>query len=153
VGSCFPYSKGCDITNPLKCNAVGKWEDNGDCAKLGCLDGICTAWVPVTASSTVGDYYISKIARFTTAPPGIYNLYAASGTAGRVALRNTVKDLVTITYNYKTTVGTYPGGTSYTFTFPGYFSVTVYKASGSSVTDLSKMDSSIFDGIHTISVL
>jgi len=149
TGVCHPNDKRCDIYVPQTCNSSGLWVGSTACSPPGCLDGVCTPLVVVSAPQTVGIYRIYKITSLG-APKGTYTMYEADNADGKVSLRKDGVADLNITYDPTIVVGdTYQE--AYTIVFPGRFSIQVYKATFGSAT-LGAMPSSIFDGIHAIVV-
>ncbi len=108
---------------------------DGECQTDSCDDGwsgencdVCD--LGVTVGSVYNSFELLDVTFDVSAPAGAFNMYAPVGTdnPATVTLRNGDSDILGLDYNWQTTVGI----VSYTFVFPGYFSITVTRAVGTS---------------------
>lgn len=109
----------------------------------------------INVNQDYGDYNVQSIT-LLGAPPGIYTFSITSRTAGKVTLNKNGQAVWLLSYLYQNTVSganTNPVQ-SYTFTFPGFLSVTIRAGSlyANGSLNLIALDASIFNGTDYISV-
>ncbi len=97
------------------------------------------------AESTYGDYLLKAITMHG-APAGNYTFHVANPQAGVVDLRRNGVKVMSLSYNWKTTIS---NDNPYVFSFAGYFDISVAKA-GSGTMNLYQLNKTIFDGKHML---